>query len=75
MVPQGTSLGTKKTSNLIEKETNLEIILGGNATYPVKGTTIVTLHLNQGQILHLQVVLYVASLKRNLVSISAMEDK
>ena len=24
-------------SNLIEKETDLEIILGDNATYPVKG--------------------------------------
>ena len=25
-------------SDLIEKDTNLEIILGDNATYPVKGT-------------------------------------
>ena len=75
MVPQGTSLGTKRLSNLIENETNLEIILGDNATYPVTGTWTVTLHLNQGQILHLQDVLYVPNLKNNLVSISVMEDK
>jgi len=31
-------------SNLVEKKTNLEIILGDNATYPVKAIGIVTLH-------------------------------
>ena len=62
-------------SDLIEKDTNLEIILGDNATYPVKGTGTVTLHLSQGQVLHLQDVLYIPDLKKNLVSISAMEDK
>ena len=53
----------------------MEIILGNNATYPVKGIGTITLHLNQGQTLHLQEVLYVPDLKKNLVSISAMEDK
>eukprot|EP00253_Pinus_taeda_P026306 PITA_26306 len=62
-------------SNLVEKKTNLEIILGDNATYPMKGIGIVTLHLNQGQTIHLQEVLYVPDLKKNLVSISTMEDK
>lgn len=62
-------------SNLIEKKTNLEIILGDNATYPLKGIRTVTLHLNQGQTLYLQEVLYLLDLKNNLVSISAMENK
>ena len=62
-------------SDLIEKDTNLEIILGDNATYPMKGTRTVTLHLSQGQTLCLQGVLYVPDLKKNLVSISEMEDK
>ena len=53
----------------------MEIILGDNATYLVKGIGTVTLHLNQGQTLHLQEVLYVPDLKKNFVSISAMEDK
>lgn len=62
-------------SNLIEKETNLEIILGDHTTYPVKGVGNITLQLNQGNMIHLQEVLYVPDLKKNLVSISAMEDK
>eukprot|EP00253_Pinus_taeda_P036666 PITA_36666 len=61
--------------NLIEKETNLEIILGDNMKYPVKGVGNVSLKLNQGNTIHLQDVLYVPNLKKNLVSISAMEDK
>ena len=60
--------------NIVEKDTNLEIILGDNATYPVKGTGTVTLHLSQGEV-HFQDVLYVPDLKKNLVSVSAMEDK
>ena len=62
-------------SDLVEKDTNLEIILGDNATYPVKGTMTVTLHLSQGQVIRLQYVLYVPDFKKNLVSISTMEDK
>ena len=46
-------------SDLVEKDTNLKIILGDNATYLVKGTGTVTLHLSQGQVLCLQEVLYV----------------
>ena len=34
-----------------------------------------TLHLSQGQVIQLQDVLYVPDLKKNLVSISAIEDK
>ena len=44
--------------NLVEKKTNLKIILGDNATYPVKGIEFFTLHLNQGQTIHLQEVLF-----------------
>ena len=62
-------------SDLIVKDNNLEIILGDNSTYPTKGTGTVTLQLSQGQVLRLQDVLYVPDLKKNLVSISAMEDK
>ena len=62
-------------SDMVEKDVNLKIIFGDNATYPVKGTGTVTLHLSQGQFLRLQDVQYVPDLKKNLVSISAMEDK
>jgi len=53
----------------------LEIILGDDATYPIKGVGNVTLQLNQGNMIHLQEVIYLHDLKRNLVSISTMEDK
>jgi len=53
----------------------LDIIFGDNATYPMKGIGNVTLQLNQGNTIHLQEVLYVLDLKKNLVSISTMEDK
>eukprot|EP00253_Pinus_taeda_P005119 PITA_05119 len=61
--------------NLIEKETNVEIVLGDNLKYPVKDVGNVSLKLNQGNTIHLQDVLYVPDLKKNLVSISAMENK
>eukprot|EP00253_Pinus_taeda_P001532 PITA_01532 len=61
--------------NLVEKETNREIALGDDMIYPVKGVGNVSLKLNQGNTIHLQDVLYVLDLKKNLVSISAMEDK
>ena len=51
-------------SNLIEKETNLEIVLGDNAKYLVKSVRNVTLQLNQGNTIHLQEVLYVNDLER-----------
>eukprot|EP00253_Pinus_taeda_P005772 PITA_05772 len=61
--------------DLIEKETNLEFVLGDNTKYHVKGVGNVTLQLNQGNTICLQDVLYVPNLKKNLVSISTMEDK
>ena len=41
----------------------------------MKGVGNATLRLNEGNALLLQEVLYVPDLKKNLVSISAMEDK
>ena len=41
----------------------------------MKGVGNVTLQLNQGNTIHLQDVLYVLDLKKNLVSILELEDK
>ena len=43
--------------------------------YPMKGVGNVSLKLNQDNTIHLQNVLYVPDFKKNLVSISAMEEK
>ena len=79
MIDSGASrhiIGFKEAlTDMVERDTNLQIILGDNATYLVKGTGTVTLHLSQGQVLRLQDVLYVPNLKKNLVSVSAMEGK
>eukprot|EP00253_Pinus_taeda_P023931 PITA_23931 len=61
--------------NLVEKETILEIVLGDDMKYPMKCVGNVSLKLNQGNTIHLQDVLYVPNLKKNVVSISVMEDK
>eukprot|EP00253_Pinus_taeda_P024459 PITA_24459 len=69
LIDSGTSrhfTGYKEAlSNMIEKETNLEIILGDNVTYLEKGVGNVTLQLNQGNMIHLLEVLYVPDLKKN----------
>ena len=51
------------------------IILEVNATYPGKGVGNVTPQLNEGNTIHLQEVLCVPDLKKNLVFISSMEVK
>eukprot|EP00253_Pinus_taeda_P022484 PITA_22484 len=67
--------GYKVLHNLIEKESKLEIVLGDNKKYPVKGVSNVSIKLNQGKTIHLQELLYVLDIKKNPMSISAMEDK
>jgi hypothetical protein len=60
---------------LVEKETNLHVVHGDNARYNVKEGGTSTLQLYSGIPLQLSEVLYVPGMKRNLVSISSLEDK
>jgi hypothetical protein len=62
-------------TDLVEKETNLHVVLGDNARYNVKGVGTSTFQLDSDIPLQLSEVLYVPGMKRNLVSISALEDK
>jgi len=59
----------------VERDSNLKIILGENSTHFVKGFGSVRFHLNLGESILLHDVMYVPGLKKNLVSISALEDK
>ena len=61
-------------TDLVEKETNLHV-LGDNAKYNVKRVGISTFQLDSDIPLQLSEVLYVPGMKRNLVSVSALEDK
>ena len=62
-------------SNLVERESNLKIILGDKSTHPVKGFGSVKFHFNYGESILLHDVMYVSRLKNNLVSVYALEDK
>jgi hypothetical protein len=62
-------------TNLVEKETNLHVVLGDNARYNVKGVGTSTFQLDSDMHHQLSEVLYVPGMKRNLVSIYALKDK
>jgi hypothetical protein len=62
-------------THLVEKDTNLHVVLGDNARYNVKGFGTSTFQLDFDIPLQLSEVLYVPGMKRNLVSISSLEDK
>jgi hypothetical protein len=62
-------------TNLVEKETNIHVVLGDNSRYNVKGVGTSTFQLYSDIPLQLSEVLYVPGMNRNLVSISSFEDK
>jgi hypothetical protein len=62
-------------TNFVEKETNLHVVPGDDARYNVKGVGTSTFQLDSDMQLQLREVLYVSRMKRNLVSISTLEDK
>jgi hypothetical protein len=62
-------------THFIEKETHLHVVLGVDARYNVRGVGTSTFQLDSNMQLKLEEVLYVPGMKRNLVSISALEDK
>jgi hypothetical protein len=62
-------------TDLVEKETNLHVVLGDNSRYNMKGVGTSTFQLDFDIPLQLSEVLYVPGMKSNLVSIFALEDK
>jgi hypothetical protein len=62
-------------THFIEKETHLHVVLGDDVRYNVRGVGTSTFQLDSDMQLKLEEVLYVPGMKRNLVSISALEDK
>ena len=62
-------------SHFIEKETHIHVVLGDDSRYNVRGVGTSTFQLYSDMQLKLEEVLYVPGMKRNLVSILALEDK
>jgi hypothetical protein len=58
-----------------EKRISQKVELGDNHSYAVKGIGKASIELESGNNVHLNNVLYVPGLKKNLVSISCLEDK
>ena len=57
------------------RQTNLNVILRDNSTHQVKCYGSILFQLDDGKSIFLREVMYVPNLKRNRVSISALEDK
>jgi hypothetical protein len=60
---------------LKEKESRLHVVLGDNDRYTVKGVGSSSFQIDSNIPLPLSEVLYVPGMKRNLVFVSALEDK
>jgi hypothetical protein len=65
----------KNLSSMKEYETPHKVELGDNNSYAVKGIGQATIKMESGDSIHLSDVLYVPSLKMNLVYISSLEEK
>ena len=57
------------------KHASLRVELGDNAKYELKGIGLVSFQLDSGDSFHLGKVLLVPGLKKNLIFVSALEDK
>ena len=49
--------------------------LGDNSTYPILGVGSTSFQLKSEDMLHIDDILYVTGLKKNLLSVSVLEDK
>ena len=68
--------GQKKTlSRLEEKNSPQKVSLGDDYQYPIKGIQEASYKLDSGNPLKMKEVLYVSGLKKNLLSISALDKK
>jgi hypothetical protein len=62
-------------SNLIENDSSLQVELGDESKHAIKGVGEASLQLDLGNPIAIKDVLFVQGLKKNLLSISALEDK
>jgi hypothetical protein len=62
-------------SNLIHKDSPHNVKLGDDYQYPIKGVGEASYKLDSGKAMRMKDVLYVPGLKKNLLSISALDEK
>ena len=66
--------GYKEALDSISKKVNGEVTIGDNSTHSVKRIGNCTLKLKSGNSLLLKGVLYIPRIKRNLISVTTLED-
>lgn len=62
-------------TNLKEKKFSVQVELGDDATYEIKGVGSASFQLNCGGLLHIEEILFAPRLKKNLISFTVLEDK
>ena len=62
-------------TDLTEQKSSVEVEMGDETTYSVRGIGSTSFRLDSGTNLKITEILYVPSIKKNLLSISALEDK
>jgi hypothetical protein len=67
--------GYKDSSNFTHKDSPHKVKLGDDYQYPIKGIGEASYKLDSGKPMKMKEVLYVPGLKKNLLSISALDEK
>ena len=76
MIMNGSVIGESKQLQTLSKEPSSHVVeLGDNKSYVVRGMGSTSLKMENGAKFHLNTILYVPGLKKNLLSISCLEDK
>ena len=62
-------------SSLVQKDSPHKAMLGDDSQYPIKGMGEASYKLDSGKSMKMKYLLYVPRLKKNLLSISALDKK
>ena len=57
------------------KKFTRQVELGDDTTYEIEGVGSTSLQLDSGKVLHIDDIIYVLGLKKNLLSVAGLEDK
>jgi hypothetical protein len=61
--------------NYRDKKFNMKVELGDDGTYAIKGIGSTSFQLQSGNVFHIEEILYVPGLKKNLISVAVLESK
>ena len=68
-------IGSREALTSYRKKFTTQLELGDDSTYKIEGVGSTSLQLESGTVLHIDDVLYVPGLKKNLLSVAGLEDK